>query len=58
MIFRTKRMRLTAQGRALEHGSKGETIRIQNMKTRKIIDATVIGSGTVSVLAPGRVALK
>ena len=58
MIFRTDRMVLTAQGRALEHGSKGDVIRILNAKTHKTIDGVVVNSGTVTVTPLGRVALR
>lgn len=58
MIFRTNRMILTAQGKAMQDGSKGDTIRILNAKTHKIIDGTVVNSGTVTVTPIGRVALR
>lgn len=57
MVYQTDRMVLTAQGKALQDGSEGETIRIQNAKTFKTIDGVVTGSGTVTVAPTGRVAL-
>ena len=51
-------MILTAQGRALQNGSKGDVIRILNAKTHKMIDGVVVNSGTVTVKPIGRVALR
>ena len=45
-----KRMRLTAQGKALDHGSKGEVIRIQNMNSRQVIEAKVTGPQKVEII--------
>ena len=58
MVFQTDRMILTAQGRALQNGSKGDVIRILNAKTHKTIDGIVVNSGTVTVKPLGRVALR
>ena len=58
MVFRTDRMVLTAQGRALQSGSKGDVIRILNAKTHRTIDGLVVNSGTVTVKPLGRVALR
>ena len=58
MVFQTNRMTLTAQGKALQDGSKGDTIRVLNAKTHKTIDGTVVNSGTVNVKSAGRVALR
>lgn len=58
MVFRTDRMVLTAQGKALQDGSKGDTIRIVNANTHKTIDGVVVGSGRVTVVPVGRMALR
>lgn len=42
-------MRLSIQGKALDSGAKGEVINIQNLKSRKVVEATVTGTGTVRV---------
>lgn len=42
-------LKLTATGRALEDGGKGETIRVQNTQSSKTIDAVVVATGHVSV---------
>tara|TARA_B100000676_G_scaffold313258_1_gene392769 strand:+ start:339 stop:1289 length:951 start_codon:yes stop_codon:yes gene_type:complete len=58
MVFRSERMMLTAQGKALQNGSKGDNIRILNTKTHKVIDGTVLDSGTVTVSPLGQLALR
>jgi flagella basal body P-ring formation protein FlgA len=58
MVFQTNRLTLTAQGKALQDGSKGDTIRVLNAKTHKMIDVTVLNSGTVTVNSASRVALR
>ena len=42
-------MRLTTQGRSLENGSLGDTIRIKNTRTKKIIEAKVTGADSAKV---------
>jgi flagella basal body P-ring formation protein FlgA len=49
MIVRTPGMTLTAQGRALEEGAKGESIRVLNTQTKRTIQATVVSPGEVLV---------
>lgn len=57
MTYMTDRMVLTAQGKAMQDGSKGDTVRIQNAKTHKMIDGVVTGYGRVTVAPAGNVAL-
>ncbi|MBK67093.1 MAG: flagella basal body P-ring formation protein FlgA [Rickettsiales bacterium] len=49
MILSNGRLQLTAKGRALDNGSKGETIRIVNKSSNKIVEGTVTAPQTVSV---------
>lgn len=49
----TPRMELTASGRALESGSIGDVVRIQNADSRIVVEGTVEGPNIVSV-RPGR----
>lgn len=49
MMLTTPTMQLSAKGRALQAGSKGETIRITNLQTNTVIDAVVIGPGRARV---------
>ena len=48
----TKNITLTAQGRAMENGSEGETIRVLNISSRKVIEGVVTGKGDVSIRLP------
>jgi flagella basal body P-ring formation protein FlgA len=52
IILKKPGMTLTATGRAMQNGADGETIRVNNAKTKRTIEAIVIGSGMVTVL-PG-----
>lgn len=54
----TEAMVLTTQGRALEDGAKGETIRVENPQSGRIVDGTVSGPGQVSVTLPRVLALR
>ncbi|MEE8453724.1 MAG: flagellar basal body P-ring formation chaperone FlgA [Limibaculum sp.] len=51
--LQTARMILTAQGRAMEPGAKGDVIRVMNTNTSKIIRASVADSGAVEVIPGG-----
>ena len=52
MEMRSGAMVLTVQGKALDSGAEGETVRIQNPSSNHIVQATVTGPKTVSVAAP------
>jgi len=54
----TPTMRLTAKGRALEHGSEGDIIRISNLQTNTVIDATVTGPGRARVESAVNLAMR
>ncbi len=49
MKYQTANMVITAQGKARENGTRGETIRIQNTGSGKTIEGVVIGPGMVAV---------
>ncbi len=51
--LQTARMVLTARGRAMEPGAKGDVIRVVNTKSNQIISASVTASGTVEVIPGG-----
>jgi len=51
IFLKTPKMTLTAQGKALDNGSDGDTIRITNTRSKKVIEAEVTGTGRVAVLA-------
>ncbi|MEZ0260390.1 MAG: flagellar basal body P-ring formation chaperone FlgA [Alphaproteobacteria bacterium] len=52
MELKTPFMHLTAQGRALESGAEGDTIKVQNASSNQIVQAVVIGTKAVSVQSP------
>jgi len=57
-IFLTSpKMTLTAQGKALDNGADGDTVRITNIQSKKVIEAEVTGVAKVAVLPLGFVAM-
>ncbi len=57
IMLRSPGMVLTSQGRALEDGSNGDTIRVSNTRSKTVIDATVMGSNRVFVRPIGRIVM-
>ncbi len=51
MSYRTPTMALTVAGRALEDGATGETIRVLNIQSNRVIEAAVASAGLVNVTA-------
>lgn len=49
MEIRTPYILVTARGRALDSGARGDTIRLRNTQSKKKLEAKVIGPGRVSV---------
>lgn len=49
IVLETGALRLTAQGKATEDGAQGATIRVANTKSGRVLDAVVVGAGTVAV---------
>lgn len=56
MVLEGPGIQLTAQGRALQDGTRGDVIRILNTTSNRTIEATVSGPNKVSVARPGAVA--
>ena len=52
MIFQSPFMSLTATGRAIEGGGRGEVIQVMNLQSKKVVFATVTGPNQAMV-APG-----
>lgn len=52
MELKTPFMHLTAQGRALENGAEGETIKVQNANSNQVVQAVVTGVKAVSIQSP------
>jgi flagellar basal body P-ring formation protein FlgA len=57
MVLRAPKMLLTAQGKALDNGSDGDVIRINNTQSNKIVEAEVIGHGRVAVRTTSMIAM-
>ena len=55
MTFQTPRMTLTTQGKALDDGAKGDTIRVTNIKSARVIEATVVGPNQVVAFGSNRI---
>jgi len=49
IILKKPGMTLTSKGKAMQNGADGDTIRVLNSKTKRSIDAIVIGSSMVTV---------
>lgn len=49
MSYRTPYMTLTTQGRAMEHGSLGDQVRVQNMQSNNTVIAVVTDHNAVTV---------
>ncbi|MDX9689723.1 MAG: flagellar basal body P-ring formation protein FlgA [Proteobacteria bacterium] len=49
MKVHTPLMQITVQGRALQDGVKGETVRVKNLQSNRIIEGQVESNGTVAV---------
>jgi len=52
LLLRTDRMLITAQGKALDDGAAGETIRVVNTRSKTTIEGKVSGAGQVTVAFP------
>ena len=51
VLLRIGSMSLTAQGRSLDEGARGETVRVVNVQSKRTIEAQVVGPDTVVVIA-------
>lgn len=54
VALQTANMQLTTQGRALQNGSIGETIRVMNTMSNRTLEAVVMSPTEVAVLPPVR----
>jgi flagella basal body P-ring formation protein FlgA len=57
LVLETRRMTLTARGRALEDGARGDTIRVTNAQSHTVVEGEVTGAGTVAVSPSGAMAI-
>ena len=58
ITYRVRSMTLTAQGRALEDGGAGDTVRVANTQSNTVVQAVVTGANRVSVQPAGPIAMK
>jgi flagella basal body P-ring formation protein FlgA len=49
MVFRAEGIELTARGKAMSNGGRGDTVAVVNVQSLKQVDAVVTGTGAVSV---------
>lgn len=56
IVYRKGSMVLTARGRAVSGGARGDVIRVVNEYTRRMIDAEITASGTVEIAASSTLA--
>lgn len=49
LILQAAHMRLTARGKALDAGSKGDVVRIVNEQSKQVVEGTVVAAGQVAV---------
>ena len=57
ILLQTRFMTLTAKGKSLENGGKGDVVRVQNVDSGKTIEAVVVGQERVTVTANTPVAV-
>ena len=55
MLLQTPFMTLTAQGKAMDDGGIGDTVRVTNLQTKQVIEARVQAAGTVVVSATSQI---
>jgi flagella basal body P-ring formation protein FlgA len=54
LAIRTRTMSLTAQGKALEDGSIGDTVRVTNTSSNRTVEGRVEGPNFVAIMPAGR----
>lgn len=58
VVLQTPQMTLTMQGRALDRGALGESVRVENLQSKRIVEGTVSGPGKVTIDLPHVLALR
>jgi flagellar basal body P-ring formation protein FlgA len=53
LVVRTGGMLMTAEGEALQDGKVGQTVRVQNTRSKTVLSGTVVGPGEVEVTLGG-----
>lgn len=49
MVYRSGPLVLTAQGKALDNGAKGDVVRVVNVSTNRSLEAIATGEGEVEI---------
>jgi flagella basal body P-ring formation protein FlgA len=57
VTLNTSTMSLSTQGKALDNGAKGETVRVLIAKSNRTLEGTVTGPNTIAIRAPAKVAV-
>jgi len=57
IILKAPKMTLTARGKSLDNGADGDTVRITNSQSKKVIEAEVTGTARVAVVPTGFMAM-
>jgi flagella basal body P-ring formation protein FlgA len=57
MVVSTPMMTLTAQGKATESGAEGQPIKVENTRSRTVVEGVVAGPNRVLITRPGLAAL-
>jgi len=52
----TSNLLITAQGKALQDGAKGEVVRVTNVQSNRVVEGVVDGSGVVRILSAQKIA--
>ncbi len=50
MLFQAPGLRITVKGRAVDEGGVGDTIRVMNVRSNKIVTGVVVDASTVTVM--------
>jgi flagella basal body P-ring formation protein FlgA len=56
MKIETPLMSLSAQGKALQDGTQGETVRVMNTQSNRMVEGIVDGPGSVVIRTPEKLA--
>ncbi len=58
LIIRTRFMKLTTRGKAMDNGSSGEIVRVINLHSQRVIEGVVVDADTVEIKNSGPLAAK
>tara|TARA_B100000700_G_scaffold290644_1_gene348891 strand:- start:85 stop:897 length:813 start_codon:yes stop_codon:yes gene_type:complete len=58
MIYQTRFMRISARGKAKQSGAHGDTVRVENSGSKKIVEGVVTGPSEITVTSARPIAMK